>query len=225
MQWFQHDSDTTQDAKIKKLLIRHGPVGYAVYFHCLELIASDVSESNLTFELEHDSEIIASNLFIKGTEAKSGIEIVEEIMRTIISLGLFSANDGRVFCIKLLKRINLSMTSNAIFRNAITKKKSECQEIMTRHDPIMISHDTIMLPTNQPTVPTNNTIPKEEGAPIVAILPKETRFRKPTVEEVEAYCLERRNAIKPEQFVNYYDSKGWRIGNAGMKDWKAAVGM
>ena len=24
MNWFQHDADSTQDAKIKKLLIRHG---------------------------------------------------------------------------------------------------------------------------------------------------------------------------------------------------------
>ena len=71
MNWFQHDTASTQDAKIKKLLIRHGAIGYAVYFHCLELIAADISETNLTFELEHDSEIIADNLKISGTGDKS----------------------------------------------------------------------------------------------------------------------------------------------------------
>ncbi len=51
MNWFQHDADSTQDAKIKKLIIRHGAVGYAVYFHCLELIIGDVSETNITLSL------------------------------------------------------------------------------------------------------------------------------------------------------------------------------
>ena len=48
-------------------------------------------------------------------------------------------------------------------------------------------------------------------------------FVKPTVEEVRAYCLERENKVDPESFVNFYESKGWKIGNSAMKDWKAAV--
>ena len=83
MKWFKHDSDASSDAKIKKLIIRHGAVGYAVYFHCIELITSSISENNLTFELEHDSEIIADNLKIIGDSTKSGMEIVENIMKTI----------------------------------------------------------------------------------------------------------------------------------------------
>ena len=148
MQWFQHDSSATQDAKIKKLLIRHGPVGYAVYFHCLELIASDICETNLTFELEHDSEIIADNLKVKGTNDKSGREIVEDIMRTLIELNLFTESSGHVFCFKLLKRINLSQTSNPHFRELITEAKSN------HHDAIMTRH-AIIMNTNQPTNNTN----------------------------------------------------------------------
>lgn len=55
------------------------------------------------------------------------------------------------------------------------------------------------------------------------LLPKEKRFVKPTVEEISAYCQERNNGISAEQFFNFYESKGWRIGNSPMKDWKAAV--
>ena len=160
MNWFQHDTASTQDAKIKKLLIRHGAVGYAVYFHCLELIASDLSETNLTFELEHDSEIIADNLRIQGTGEKSGIQIVEEIMRTIVSLDLFSERNGHIFCFKLIKRINLSQTSKPAFRAAITNKRAELLPIMINHDPIMTHHDPIMthhdpiMNTNQQYQPT-----------------------------------------------------------------------
>lgn len=52
---------------------------------------------------------------------------------------------------------------------------------------------------------------------------KEKRFQKPAIGEVKAYCEERKNGIDPQQFVNFYDSKGWRIGKDPMKDWRAAV--
>lgn len=52
---------------------------------------------------------------------------------------------------------------------------------------------------------------------------KERRFVKPTVEEVRAYCEERQNNVDPEAFIDFYESKGWKVGNQPMKDWKAAV--
>ncbi len=49
------------------------------------------------------------------------------------------------------------------------------------------------------------------------------KFVKPTVEEVRNYCLERKNNVDPERFVNFYESKDWFVGKNKMKDWKAAV--
>ena len=49
------------------------------------------------------------------------------------------------------------------------------------------------------------------------------RFVKPTVEEVEAYCLERGNSVDARTFWDFYESKGWMIGRNPMKDWRAAV--
>lgn len=138
MNWFKHDTDATQDAKVKKLLIHYGAVGYAIYFHCLELIAGDVTEANLTFELEHDSEVIADNLHIKGTADKSGVMIVEEIMRFIVDLGLFTCSENKIFCLKLLKRLDSSMTSRESFRQGIARAKLSHDEVMTDHDLVML---------------------------------------------------------------------------------------
>lgn len=55
------------------------------------------------------------------------------------------------------------------------------------------------------------------------ISPKKKSFRKPTYEEVKAYCDERKNDIDPQAFIDSYESKGWLIGKTPMKDWKAAV--
>ena len=52
---------------------------------------------------------------------------------------------------------------------------------------------------------------------------KAKRFSRPSVEEVMAYCAERGNAVNAESFVDFYESKGWKVGNSPMKDWKAAV--
>lgn len=52
---------------------------------------------------------------------------------------------------------------------------------------------------------------------------KQTRFVKPTVEEVAAYCKQRGNNIDAEAFVNFYESKGWYIGKNKMQNWHAAV--
>ena len=48
-------------------------------------------------------------------------------------------------------------------------------------------------------------------------------FVPPTIEEVRAYCLEKGYDVDSEQFVNFYESKGWMIGRSHMKDWQAAV--
>ena len=46
---------------------------------------------------------------------------------------------------------------------------------------------------------------------------------KPTLEELKAYCKERKNNVDPEKFFDYYSSNGWKVGKNPMKDWKAAV--
>ena len=52
---------------------------------------------------------------------------------------------------------------------------------------------------------------------------KTKRFIPPTIDEVRVYCTERHNNVNPDSFVNFYESKGWKVGKEPMKDWKAAV--
>ena len=49
------------------------------------------------------------------------------------------------------------------------------------------------------------------------------KFIKPSVEEVKQYCEERNNNIDPQHFIDFYESKGWKVGNNPMKDWKACI--
>ncbi|WP_407397747.1 hypothetical protein [Treponema sp.] len=50
-----------------------------------------------------------------------------------------------------------------------------------------------------------------------------SRFSPPSLDEVKAYCVERKNSVDAEHFIDYYSSNGWKVGKNSMKDWKAAV--
>jgi hypothetical protein len=72
---------------------------------------------------------------------------------------------------------------------------------------------------------------KAKASPRVATTKPEDRqkvakFIPPTIEEVAGHMLSRRwrnHERKAEQFVAWYEGKGWKVGKALMKDWKSAV--
>ena len=54
------------------------------------------------------------------------------------------------------------------------------------------------------------------------------RFKKPSYDElnsyIQSYSEEKgKQQIDASAFLDFYDSKGWRVGNTPMKDWRAAV--
>ena len=68
----------------------------------------------------------------------------------------------------------------------------------------------------------NIKINKENNIIINNNITKES-FKKPSIEEIKEYCVERQNGISAESFYDFYESKNWYIGKNKMKDWKAAV--
>ena len=68
-----------------------------------------------------------------------------------------------------------------------------------------------------------NDIGAKAPEPCGSAPPKNSRFIKPTVDEVTRYCNERKNSVNPAKFISYYEANGWRVGKNPMKDWRAAV--
>lgn len=97
MKWFKHDSNATGDAKLEKLMARYGLEGYGLYFYCLELVARNVDKHNLTFELEHDAEVISRRVGLH-------FEVVQDMMRYMVELRLFEDNNGSITCLKMATR-------------------------------------------------------------------------------------------------------------------------
>ena len=91
------------------------------------------------------------------------------------------------------------------------------------------NQEYIWLTSGQPSIDKNsiekNSIEKKEidNNKLLSTKKENKKFIKPTLEEVKQYCEERNNKVDAESFIDFYESKGWKVGKTSMKDWKACV--
>ena len=52
---------------------------------------------------------------------------------------------------------------------------------------------------------------------------KTVRFTPPSLSEVKEFCLQRKNKIDPEAFIDHYTANGWMRGKNKIKCWKACI--
>lgn len=65
----------------------------------------------------------------------------------------------------------------------------------------------------------NNPLPAPAPAPVL-----KKCAQPPSVEEVRQYCIERKNNVDAQKFVDFYTANGWMQGRGKpIRDWKAAV--
>jgi len=83
---------------------------------------------------------------------------------------------------------------------------------------------TINQPSSNHQVTTNNNVKKDKNDKNVKKeIKRRVFFKKPSIEDVEQYFTELNCSGQGEKFFDFYESKGWLIGNAKMKDWRPAV--
>jgi len=117
MKWFQHQSAASSDRKLKKLLIKYGAEGYGLYWYCIENICSRLEHNNLTFEIEHDSEILAHELKIDTMK-------VEEMMLYMVNVGLFEESNGDITCLTLARYLGDNLTRDINLKAIIREAKA-----------------------------------------------------------------------------------------------------
>ena len=200
IKWFKHDSDAHRDSKLRKVKKKYGMIGYALYWHCIELIVHNIDEDNVSFELEDDSELISDDTGIDR-------EMVQEMMTFMVKQQLFESNDGIITCLRLAKRLDKSMTSNPKMRELLSKVRNNHDSVMTKSDKVM--QDKTRLEKTR----------KDKNK----VETKRSGFVKPSILEVRQYIDEMTYNLNADDFVDFYVSNGWKVGRNSMKDWKACV--
>ena len=199
------------DSKLQEILLDYGLEGYGLYWYCLEMIVNKIDVDNLTFELEHDARIIARNT---GSTTKK----ISEMMLRFVELDLFQNSEGRVTCLKLLQRLDKSMTSNVKFRNMLTKAKESHDSVMIEPDLVMQDKITLQEITQDKKTLNNKEKPKK----------KRTVFTKPSIQDAYDYFFEKTSdhnysKTESEKWWYFYDSKDWVVGKTKMKNWKSSI--
>lgn len=203
MKWFMHQSQAHRDTKLKKVLIKYGAEGYGLYWYCIEHICADI-DPKLTFELEHDVEILAHDLKIDTLKT-------QEIMLYMVKLGLFEISENVVYCLKLARYIGDKYTRNPELKAIIKGQKQLSPTVRDMSGTVPDS------PRLSPDCPPLEEKRREE---------KNTRrFAPPSEEEVSRQIAEMgyRHSVASE-FCNFYGSKNWMVGKNKMSDWRKALG-
>ena len=109
--------------------------------------------------------------------------------------------------------------SSPKFLTALRKEieQVKCDDFRQYLTDVLNGEDTVSI-QNRYGIEAPVTVTDTDSAP-----KKSATFKPPTEEEVRAYCQERNNNINPESFVDFYQSKVWKVGSNPMKDWKATV--
>ena len=131
------------------------------------------------------------------------------------------------------ERLEEEIEKRKTFRDLQAQRASERWKKIKKDTAVMPRHksgiDPAMPEGNADAIENENedrTETRNEGTPITiptAGLTAPESFTRPTLDEVAAYCRERKNHVDPQQWYAHYQSNGWKIGNTPMADWQAAV--
>lgn len=207
--YFRHDYNARNDIKLQSVITKHGAVGIGVYWIIVEMLYQNGGELPLD---------IARNISVAYF---TDFKVVESVIN---DFDLFE-NDGNVFwSVRIRQTIDntkkVSDARKAASRQRWSRKQEKPENPESRktasHPPAKEELSLFEQPEEQkPDIPED--VPKQEEQK------KRTYFKPPTVEEVAAYVKEKGYSIDAEQFVAFYESKGWMVGKNKMQKWKSAV--
>ena len=117
MKWFKHMTRSLTDAKIEILIMKFGIEAYGVYFGVLEIIAGNLTSDNVTFEIEHNIELLAHKWKIDTIR-------LGHIIQECFNLELLElCESGHWACYKLVKYVDDTLSKNQEIKNMAKNPK------------------------------------------------------------------------------------------------------
>ena len=137
---------------------------------------------------------------------KHNVDVVEKALMVFKELDLIEILDnGAIYMLDIQNFIGQSSTEGdrkREYRNKIKEEQNMLLGQMSDKCPLEIDIDI------EKDIDINNICGTK-------------KFKKPTLEELENYKLERKSSLDIQKFYNYYEANGWKVVKNPMKDWKA----
>lgn len=209
--WLKLHKDFFQRKEIKRLRKIAGGDTYTIIYLKM-LLRSIMSDGKLYFDgLEDD---FASELALDLDEKEENVQITIQY---------------------LLKSGLLEMCSDEEYYLPDTKDSTGCEtaaasrmrRCRAKKDKLERNNVTPMLQSGYGDIEKEKEKELEKDKEIdnkcASTKQKRKRFVKPTISDIEQYCSEKNISINAQQFIDYYESNGWKVGRNSMKDWQATV--
>ena len=201
-------------------IIEAMPNGKDYILFYLKLLCESVDhEGNLRF-----SEQIPYNEDMLATITYTNVDIVRSAITVFTELNMIEIlDDGTYYMAEVERMIGSAVNNDNANRQRRFRERQKQKALPERYESVTKNNESKSIEIDK-----EKDIDKEIDKEIEKEIDKEKkqtakRFTPPTVEEVRAYCEERQNNIDPEQFIDFYTSKGWKVGKETMKDWKACI--
>ena len=208
--WLKLQKDFFKRHDIK--YIQTLPDGYLIAFFYLKLMVESVDHDG---ELRFSPEIPYTEAMLASV-TDTPIEIVTEGLKTLKDLGMVIIDEnGTISIPKVIKMIGSASDTDGARRVRRYREKQQTLQNVT--STLQNVTDTVTKDNESKSKSKSKSIERTiQERPLSHFVP-------PSVEEVQAYCVQRENRVDPERFVDFYESKNWFIGKNKMRDWRAAV--
>ena len=188
-------------------IIESMPNGKDYILFYLKLLCESVDhDGTLRF-----SEQIPYNAEMLSTITDTNIDIVRSAIKVFTELQMMEIMDDGTFFMAEVEKMIGSSTNDDHARESTRLRVQAYRErkaLQKRYSNVTCN--------GEKEIEIDKEIDKERS--------KRKKFVPPTLEEVKAYCNERKNGVDAERFVDYYSANGWVQGKGKpIKDWKACV--
>lgn len=210
--WLKLHKDFFQRKEIKRLRKIAGGDTYTIIYLKM-LLRSIMSDGKLYFDgLEDD---FASELALDLDEKEENVQIT---IQYLLKSGLLEMCSDEEYYLPDTKDSTGCETAVAsrVRKHRERKKALQCNTDVTQVKRLCNGEIEKELEIEK-------EIDKEIDNKCASTKQKRKRFVKPTISDIEQYCSEKNISINAQQFIDYYESNGWKVGRNSMKDWQATV--
>ena len=182
-------------------IIEEMPNGKEYLLFYLKLLVESIDhEGELRF-----SDTIPYNEQMLSVITNTNVDVVRSAMKLFVELKMIEVqDDATIYMAEVNKLIGSEWASAERVRNYRKRQQA------------LLCNTDVTESNTEKEIEKDTEIDKEKEK-------YKRRFTKPTLEDVQAYCLERGKGVDAQKWFDYYSANGWKVGKNPMKDWKAAV--
>lgn len=179
--------------------------------------------------LKNDGKLVVNDRIPYNTEMLASVTghqvgTIKQALSMFKELGLIEVlENGAIYMLDIQNFIGKGSTEadrQRLYDRRISEERKQKKITQSRNLEEILGKST---PEIELEIEKEKELEIEKDSSAKSTTTKRKRFEKPTISDIEQYCIERNNNVNAEQFFDYYESNGWRVGKNSMKDWKAAV--